>query len=86
MSPSLISWIYSNELVSRWWPLGKTNLVVVDPTYGFGLPVIENSGVRTEIILERFKAGDQEAQISGNFNISELEVKRALQFELQRAA
>lgn len=74
------------ELANRWWPLGRSNQIVVDPDYGYGFPVIVRSGVRTEIILERFQAGDLEDQISKDFNIKRIEVERALQFELNRAA
>ena len=74
------------ELANRWWPLGKVNPIVVDPEYAYGLPVIVDSGVRTEIVLERFQAGDLEEQIAKDFNIKRVEVERALQFEINRAA
>ena len=76
----------ANQLVARWWPLGRSTPVVIDPQYGFGFPVVAKSGVRTEIILERFRAGDLKEQISADFNIEQVHVERALQFELQRAA
>ena len=76
----------ANQLVARWWPLGRSTPVVIDPEYGFGFPVVAKSGVRTEIILERFRAGDLKEQISADFNIEQVHVERALQFELQRAA
>jgi uncharacterized protein (DUF433 family) len=76
----------AHELARRWWPLGRKVPVVIDPEYGFGYPVVANSGVRTEIILERFKAGDLEEQIVRDFNVKPIEVERALQFELNRAA
>lgn len=79
---------YSEErgLARRWWPLGRHNIVVLDPEYGFGYPVIQNSGVRTEIILERFKAGDPEELIAKDFNLDPSDVQRALRFELLRVA
>ena len=76
----------ANQLVARWWPLGRSTPVVIDPEYGFGFPVVAKSGVRTEIILERFRAGDLKEQISADFNIEQVHVERALQFELQRYA
>ena len=76
----------ANQLAACWWPLGRSIPVVIDPEYGFGFPVVAKSGVRTEIILERFRAGDLEEQISADFNIEQVHVERALQFELQRAA
>ena len=74
------------EVANRWWPLGRVNRIVVDPDYGYGFPVIVQSGVRTEIILERFQSGDLEGQIAKDFNVRRIDVQRALQFELNRAA
>ena len=74
------------ELANRWWPLGRANRIIVDPDYGYGFPVIVESGVRTEIILERFQSGDLEDQIAKDFNVRQIDVERALQFELNRAA
>ena len=76
----------ASQIAARWWPLGQSTPVVIDPEYGFGFPVVAKAGVRTEIILERFRAGDLRAQISADFNIEQVQVERALQFELQRAA
>jgi uncharacterized protein (DUF433 family) len=73
-------------LAERWWPLGKSHMVVVDPEYGFGLPVVTGSGVRIEIIAERVRAGDLPKEIADDFNLTDEEVGAALQFELQRAA
>lgn len=67
----------------RWWPLGRSESVVLDPDYGFGMPVVAKSGVRTEILFERFRAGDLPAQVASDFGLSEHEVERALQFEAQ---
>ena len=77
---------YSSNVAIRWWPVGRECPVVIDPAYGFGLPVVAGSGVRTEILLERFQAGDLSAQIAQDFNLDPVQVERALQFELARAA
>lgn len=86
LEPFLRDLDYTAGLASRWWPLGKDKPIVIDPEYGYGFPVVANSGVRTEIILERFRASDLEAQIARDFNLQPIEVERALQFELTRAA
>jgi uncharacterized protein (DUF433 family) len=86
LSPFLETLDYRDAMAYRWWPLGKDRLVLVDPEYGFGLPVIAGSGVRTEIIRERFSVGDSISQIATDFNIGQDEVESALQFELRRAA
>ena len=86
LEPFLRNLDYAHEVARRWWPLGRANRIVVDPEYGYGLPVVASSGVRTEIIRERFEAGDLRAQIAEDFNLDPIEVERALQFELKRAA
>src|ERR1700682_1549754 len=57
LAPFLEELDYLQDIVSRWWPMGKTLPIVVDPDYGHGLPVIAESGVRTELVYERFRAG-----------------------------
>jgi uncharacterized protein (DUF433 family) len=58
----------------------------VDPDYGFGLPVVSGSGVRTEIVAERFTAGDAREEIAYDFGLSPAEVKAALRYEMPDAA
>ena len=86
LEPFLKDLDYTGAFVSRWWPLGRDKPIVVDPDYGYGLPVVADSGVRTEIILERFQAGDLKEQIAEDFNLDPIEVERALQFELKTRA
>ncbi len=74
------------SLAARWWPMGRDVPILVDPNFGYGLPVIAESGVRTESVLEQFRAGEPQVQIAKDFNISRDEVEQALQFELDRAA
>ena len=58
LAPFLDTLDYRDTFACRWWPLGRTRPVVIDPDFGYGLPVVADSGVRTEIIRERFQAGD----------------------------
>lgn len=86
LDPFLDTLDYEDELARRWWPRGKEEPVVVDPDYGFGLPVVSGSGVRTEIIAERFRAGDSNEEIAYDFGISREEVEAALRYEVPDAA
>lgn len=85
LAPFLESLDYSNDMVRRWWPLGKAGRVCLDPEYAFGLPIIFGSGIRTEIILERFEAGEEREEVAQDFNISPSDVDSALRFEVNRA-
>jgi uncharacterized protein (DUF433 family) len=69
---------YENDLARRWWPLGREHMVVVDPDYGFGLPVVEGTGVRTEIIAERHRAGDATDEIAYDFDVTTRQINDAL--------
>jgi uncharacterized protein (DUF433 family) len=86
LEPFLHDVEYEQELVRRWWPLGKTVGVVVDPDYGFGLPVIEGTGVRTEIIAERKRAGDSTEEITYDFGVTPHQIEDALRWEMPVAA
>ena len=83
LQPFLHQLDYRGELAARWHPMGKGIPVVIDPEYGFGLPVVEGTGFRTEIIAERFEH-QLEEEIARELGIPVLQVQRALQFEVSR--
>ncbi len=84
LQPFLEELDYAGDWAERWWPLGKSSPIVVDPEYGFGLPVVAESGVRTEIVLGRVQAGDLPEEIATDFNLTPADVFRAIQFESSR--
>ena len=86
LGPFLEELDYAGSYATRWWPLGGDNPIIIDPDYGFGLPVVLNSGVRTETILERFNAGELPQQIADDFNLETVDVEYALQFESSHRA
>jgi uncharacterized protein (DUF433 family) len=86
LEPFLEDVEYENELARRWWPLGKERMVVVDPDYGFGLPVIQGTGVRTEIIAERHRAGDSIDEIAYDFDVTPRQINDALRWEMPKQA
>ena len=59
--------------------------VVVDPAMSFGRPVLTGAFVRTEVIEQRFRAGDSIAEMAGDFAVTPDVIEEALRFE-QRAA
>ena len=86
LEPFLAELHYTDEWADQWRPLGPEQPILVDPEYGFGQPVIEGSGVRTEIIIERIRAGDLPDEIAKDFNVTSLQVYRAIQYEASRLA
>lgn len=84
LDPFLDTVEYEGEIVRRWWPLGKDVSVLVDPNFGFGLPVVDGVGVRTEIIAERYKAGDSTDEIVYDFDVTPRQIKDALEWEMPK--
>lgn len=81
LDPFLQQVDFENELARRWWPLGRQEPVVLDPDYGFGMPVVSGTSVRTEIIAERTKAGDGAEEISYDFGLDRHQINAALRYE-----
>jgi len=60
--------------------------VVIDPRLSFGRPVLSKVAVPTEVIVDRFRAGDSVAEMAGDYGVGEDEIEEALRFEQRRAA
>lgn len=86
LDPFLDTVEYEDKLVRRWWPRGKGEPVVVDPDYGFGLPVVAGTQVRTEVLAERSRAGEVPEEIAYDFGVEVFQVRAALRYELPDAA
>lgn len=84
LDPFLKTVAYEGEFVRKWWPIGQHRRVIVDPEYGFGLPVVAGSGVRTEIIYEQVQGFVSQKRIADDFNITLEDVEHAIQFEASR--
>jgi uncharacterized protein (DUF433 family)/DNA-binding transcriptional MerR regulator len=73
-----------DELV-RWWPLGKSRHVLVDPRRSFGRPIVKE-GVPTAILAGSFKAEGSVEAVAKWFEVSTESVQDALEFERSRTA
>ena len=82
LDPFLDTVEYEGEIVRRWWPRGKNVAVLVDPNFGFGLPVVEGTGVRTEILAEGRRAGDSIDEIAYDFYVTPRQINYALRWEM----
>lgn len=71
---------FDGEVVSKLWPMGKEHSIVVDPLRKFGHPIIEGKNIYPEIIYGHYKAGDSIPFISYIFEITEKEVKDAIDY------
>jgi len=73
------------SFAQRWWPLGRTVPVVLDPAIASGAPTVEGTGVRTEVLagLAR-RTGPVDAANAYMVSVSSAEA--AMQFERILAA
>lgn len=46
-----------------------TSGIVIDPRFGFGRPVVLDKGIRTDVVVERFHAGESIAALSEDYGI-----------------
>lgn len=60
--------------------------IVIDPRLAFGRPVLSRVAVPTEIIFDRFRAGDSLAELADDYGVGKEEIEEALRFEQRRAA
>jgi uncharacterized protein (DUF433 family) len=75
-----------NTGVVRWWPLGDTRLVVLDPTRNFGRPIVARHGVPTEVLANAARATGSIAEVAKWYEVPEQEIHDAIEFEQQLAA
>ena len=58
--------------------------VVVDPLRSFGRPALADVYVRTEVIADRFGAGDSIEEMASDYRVSPRQIEEALRFERYR--
>lgn len=61
-------------------------LVVIDPRIAFGRMVIAGSGIPTDIIVERFHAGDSPAQLARDYECDIEKIEEAIRCETRPIA
>ncbi len=59
----------------------ENRVVVIDPRVKFGKPCIAGTGIRTDIIAERFAAGDTIDEIADDYGRERREIEEAIRFE-----
>lgn len=60
--------------------------VVIDPERGFGRPVLDGRGVRTEVIVERWRAGESIASLAEDYDLDSSMIEDILRSEQPLAA
>jgi uncharacterized protein (DUF433 family)/DNA-binding transcriptional ArsR family regulator len=60
--------------------------VVIDPEIAFGRPVLAGTGIPTEVIADRYRAGDSIHEIAEDYHRPPAEIEEAIRCELLAAA
>jgi len=60
--------------------------VVIDPQRGFGRPVLDGRGIRTEVIIDRFHAGESVASLADDYALDVAVIEDILRSIPARAA
>ena len=74
---------YSRPTIGR---SAQPAVIAIDPRIGFGRPIVFHAGVRTEVIADRFAAGDSPEDMAEDYGVSEAEILEALRFQQRIAA
>lgn len=78
---------YKDQLVSKWWPVGKDVPIVVDPLYSAGTPTVAGRGVTVSTIYKRFTKGKLPVDfLMEDYDLRREQVEQAIRFGGQLAA
>ena len=77
---------YVDDLAARWYPVGKTVPIVVDPRLSTGLPVIKGRGVTVQAIRKRYNAGLGIDFIAKDFRMKRKLIQTAIDYGEKVAA
>lgn len=72
---------FAKEDPIRWWPLGRSKHVVLDPTRSFGQPITADSGVPTVVLAEAYRANGSIGDVARWYEVSAASVRHAIEFE-----
>ncbi len=61
-------------------------MIVIDPRLSAGRPVIAGTGLATQLIAERYKAGESITDLAQDYERENAEIEEAIRCELQAAA
>jgi uncharacterized protein (DUF433 family) len=86
---------YEEDVAASLYPFVRTfddvateqpKAILIDPKFGFGRPVLAGTGVRTDVIASRYRAGESHAALAHDYSIPVEAVEEAIRAELREAA
>jgi uncharacterized protein (DUF433 family) len=75
-----------NELAFRFWPLGRSSSIVVDPKHGFGRPTILGTNISTDAIQNLILAGENKEDIANLYDLTVEQIEQVYEFSNRLAA
>jgi uncharacterized protein (DUF433 family) len=86
VEPSLYKRVeWEDDMVARWWPMGRDHSVVLDPKVMFGAPRVAQTRLPTEILAKAVRAeggGDVAIQAVADWHgVTAKQVRDAVEFE-----
>ena len=81
ISPCFKDIEFVDDEPSRWWPLGRRRMVVVDPQRNFGQPIISGTGIPTAILARAAKASASVEAVAQWYEIDARAVRNAVEFQ-----
>jgi uncharacterized protein (DUF433 family) len=59
--------------------------IVIDPARGFGRPTLSGKGIRVDVIVERYRAGETIAELADDYRVAPELIDDAVRCELRAA-
>jgi len=83
VEPSLYECIdFDNlDLAKKWWPMGRNNDIVLDPSRNLGQPIVNKYNVKTELIYELYKNNHSINEISKWYELDKNSIEMAINYE-----
>ncbi len=69
-----------DDLASRYWPMGKSKAVIVDPKRKFGRVVLYKRNIYPEVLYSHYKAGDSIIYLSAIYELDKQDVNDAIEY------
>ncbi|MEO8087034.1 MAG: DUF433 domain-containing protein [Bacteroidota bacterium] len=69
-----------NSIALRYYPLGKTHKVVIDPDHQFGQPTIVGTNIKATVIFSLYKGKESRQNICHLYNLSKKQVDDAISY------
>lgn len=77
-------WLYPFTRASD--QVEQPRIVVMDPRVSFGRPVIAETGIRTSILAERYRAGESIPELMADYGLDQTVIEEAIRCEMRKAA